>query len=514
MDVAYEMNRIFTGNQRAHGEFVITSKKGAKATGSAKTVSTPPNEDCWRKHLAGEVGLGVVAITEKNNCAWGAVDIDEYDGIDLEDLSFKLESPLVLCRSKSGGAHVYLFTNEPVTAYLMRKKLALVSKALGFSNAELFPKQEKLDEKSVGNWINMPYFSGNETTRYCLKGGVALSVEEFIEYVAENSINNEQLVAFVPAPINDPVEDEEFKDAPPCLRKLIKTGFPTGSRNSALFSMGVYARMKFASGWEDRVFEYNQRFMGPGSYSEVAGVIRSLNKKSYVYKCKDQPLLSVCDKESCAECNYGVQPNRDDERSKRQCVLEEVELPVKCYAPSADSKDDPYWVFTINGVDIDVTVEMVRSQAVFSREYLRQYHRVVLPVKDTKWVKIMNELLENAEIHTLAPDAGPEGQLRIHLEEFCTNKSKARAKEELLIGKPWTEDGRIFFRSGDLMKYLDQQRFRSLKEKEIFPILKRLKAKHHSFHLKGKHIACWSVPSFEEQSEGFNVDTISDDERF
>jgi hypothetical protein len=146
---------------------------------------------------------------------------------------------------------------------------------------------------------------------------------------------------------------------------------------------------------------------------------------------------------------------------------------------------------------------MVRSQNFFAREYLRQYHKVILPIKDAKWVKEMNDILAEAELHQLAPDAGPEGQLWIHIEDFCTNKSVARAKEELLIGKPWKDTGRIYFRSSDLMKYLDQQRYRAMKEKEVWVSLKRNGAKHHDFTLKGKHVSCWSISQFIEQEEGF-----------
>jgi hypothetical protein len=503
-DLAYEMNRIFSGNSRGHGEFVIKAQKGAKATGQAKTVGTPADEDLWRKHLAGELGLGVVPIKEDSTCMWGAVDVDEYDGLDLEDWSHKLPEPLVLCRSKSGGAHIFIFTNSPVSAKVLRKKLAMVARAVGFPNAEVFPKQDNLDDTSIGNWINVPYFAGDATVRYCLKGGIALTTEEFIACVAENAISPQQLASLKVDSIFEGADDAEFKDAPPCLQTLVKNGFPPGTRNSALFSMGVYARKKFTTGWEDKIFEYNQRFMGPGSYTEVTAIIRSLNKKSYIYKCKDQPLMAVCDKETCGQCQFGISFSSDDEKTRRPCVLDEVERPVKCYAPAADSKDDPYWVFVINGQSIDVTVDMVRSQGNFAREYLRQYHRVILPIKDAKWVKEMNEILGEAEIHQLAPDAGPEGQLMVHLEDFCTNKAAARVKEELLLGRPWLNDGRIYFKSADLARYLDQQRFKAFKDNEIWVILKRRGGKHHSFTLKGKTIGCWSIPEFSVQSESFD----------
>jgi len=512
-ELASEFHRIFQGNENAHGEYKVTSNKGLKAVGKAQTLRSPLTIELWEQHLAGSTGIGSIPIQQTSQCMWGAVDIDQYDGLDLEQMSLVLPEPLVLCRSKSGGAHIFIFMQSPTTAALMRKKLTLVAKSVGHPNAEIFPKQEVLNEGDVGNWINMPYFNIESPTRYCIKGGVELTPHEFINHVSECTITTQQFVGFNPQPIFEPEADPEFADAPPCLRELVVRGFPSGSRNSALFSMGVFARKKFVSGWEDKVFEYNQRFMGPGSYSEVAGVIRSLNKKTYVYKCKEQPLMAYCDKEGCYACTYGIQPTSAEDKSKRPNILDNVTC-VKCYVPPTTSKDEPYWVFTIDDVEIDVTVDMIRNQNVFSREYLRQYHKVILPIKDTKWVTCINELLASAEIHELAPDAGPEGQLMIHLEDFCTNKAQAKVKEELIIGKPWCDNGRVYFRSGDLMRYLDQQRFRAFKEKDIWTILKRQGAKHHQFTLKGKCIACWSMEEFTQQNEEFDTEPIANEDEY
>lgn len=517
MDLAYELNRIFNGNVRGHGEYRITSTKGDKLVGSAKTVKGTVNEDIWRKHLSGEVGLGVVPITEDNTCTWGSVDVDVYDGLDIEELSLKITTPIVLCRSKSGGLHVMLFTTVPVPATLMRKKLGLVARAIGHPNAEIFPKQDKLiNPEDIGNWINMPYFNCESTTRYCIKGGMILNTQEFIELITERSMNAMQLVAYQPESIVEGLDDPEFDDAPPCIRYLTKNGFPTGSKNIALFSMGVYARKKFATGWEDMVDSYNKRFMS-GTYSEVAGIIRSLQSKNYTYKCKEQPLLAHCNKDECHQCQFGVTLSTSDERSKRKNVLQDV-IGVTLYDTAIGSKDDPYYVFRFSDKEMDVTIDMTLSQTLFRREYARIFKKGFLPIKDQKWMDSMNSLTDNElnkelVIKQLAPDAGPEGRMWIHLSEFCTGKSRARVRDEMLLGKPWHDEDRTYFRSTDFMKYLDQQRFRELESSEIVQALKTRGSKHHHFNLKGKHVTCWSIPSFDSQTEGFDpIEVHLDDE--
>ena len=56
---------------------------------------------------------------ENNTCRWGCIDIDEYNFNHLVLITNirKLKLPLIVCRSKSGGAHVFLFTKKFVSAF-------------------------------------------------------------------------------------------------------------------------------------------------------------------------------------------------------------------------------------------------------------------------------------------------------------------------------------------------------------------------------------------------------------
>ena len=57
-------------------------------------------------------------LREKNDCKWGCIDVDEYN-LDHKSLISnirKLNLPLIVCRSKSGGAHVFLFAKEFISA--------------------------------------------------------------------------------------------------------------------------------------------------------------------------------------------------------------------------------------------------------------------------------------------------------------------------------------------------------------------------------------------------------------
>jgi len=197
-------------------------------------------------------------------------------------------------------------------------------------------------------------------------------------------------------------------------------------------------------------------------------------------------------------------------KGSRPCVLDEVQRPATCYQPSEISDDEPYWVFNIQGIKMDISIDMVTSQAKFIRAYLKKFHKVILPVDENRWATTINEILDEAIVKELAPDAGPEGQLWIHLETFTTGKVQARTQDELLLGKPWLdeEDNRVYFRSGDFMKFLDSQRYRGFNERQIYAILRRGGADHKRFMLKGKCVNCWCVDKIEAQNEDFDMPNV------
>ena len=141
MDIAQKLHEIFHGSSRAHGSFKVESASlGQKTQGKAKTIKTAgASLKHWQDHVAGVEGLGVIPIDEENSVKWGAIDIDVYS-LDLEKLVAKIEEfklPLVVCRSKSGGAHVFCFLREKVPAADMQDKLREIAAGLGYGGVEI-----------------------------------------------------------------------------------------------------------------------------------------------------------------------------------------------------------------------------------------------------------------------------------------------------------------------------------------------------------------------------------------
>ena len=120
MDLRSKFKKIFTGLDSAYGTYKINgTNENNKQTGKGAVIRQPPTDALWQKHLDGvEPSLGIIPIRADNTCTWGAIDVDQYP-LDLTAFITKVRQlalPLVVFRSKSGGAHAYAFTKAPVPA--------------------------------------------------------------------------------------------------------------------------------------------------------------------------------------------------------------------------------------------------------------------------------------------------------------------------------------------------------------------------------------------------------------
>ena len=143
--IAEKYKELFAGLDRAHGSYEINGERAdGKKQGRAKTVREDVTLEKWEAHINGTHGIGIIPINDDSQCRFGAIDVDQYDGLDFAKINAKLEElklPLWPCASKSGGVHLYLFTKEWVGADTLQARLRDMAAALGFGGSEIFPKQ-------------------------------------------------------------------------------------------------------------------------------------------------------------------------------------------------------------------------------------------------------------------------------------------------------------------------------------------------------------------------------------
>jgi hypothetical protein len=249
--------------------------------------------------LAGEYPLGVVPIRADDSCLWGSIDVDLYD-VSLTDIIRRAARlPLVPCRSKSGGLHLFLFLVKPAPAAMVAAALRAAADQLGLSSAtEIFPKQTHIDAErgDAGNWMVMPYFGGTFDGRLREQAGLKSTGKDMtlVEFLAAAEAARTAI---------DKMPTKRRKagsDMPPCLEQIAESGIADGRRR-ALFHFGVYAKLKHGDEWRPAVDAFNQSAMRPPlAADEVVETIQSLGKKAYEYTCKVEPMCSLCDRAACA----------------------------------------------------------------------------------------------------------------------------------------------------------------------------------------------------------------------
>jgi hypothetical protein len=329
---------LFAGLTRAKGRYVSTTDPsqlvvGDKSKGRATTITEPVTLDDYRRHLSGELGLGIVPIRDDGTCVFGAIDIDQYAGLDHQALVKALATNNIfgmVCRSKSGGAHLYVFLQEPgLKAPLLIEYLKKLRSQLGIDYRkarEIFPKQAK-QVGGIGNWINLPYFNAEVGHRKAIKeDGTDYSLGEFLDAVRRVD----------PAEFAKKVGgDGELlipTELPPCLECLVRDGVPNGQRNEALFNFTVFAakRHQLDRTKTIKILDtINTTVCQPPVPSrELNTTLDSVLKHEYNYRCDQSPLVDYCDKVRCAMRPYGpsasMRPSNIPEIEKIEVLGDEV----------------------------------------------------------------------------------------------------------------------------------------------------------------------------------------------
>lgn len=294
---------LFEGYSEAHGLFEPQGAEGRKVQGKAAYGAGAPTTADWRRHLRGEhPGIGVVPLLDDGKSVrWAAIDIDDHgiDHVKLEKLVDEMNLPLALSKSKSDGAHLWAFFSEPVPAALAQTKLTEIAAALGHGGCEIFPKQTTRSGADPGNWINMPYFG---QTRRGVIGGREVKLVAWVEHAWARRMTRAQLMAITVG------DNEWFGDGPPCLEKLFAQGIDEGSRNTILFNVGVYMRLKHGlDDFSQPLFDFNRNELNdPLSAREAQTIAKSLTRKEYGYQCSAVPLCNFCDRSACHRRAFGV----------------------------------------------------------------------------------------------------------------------------------------------------------------------------------------------------------------
>lgn len=533
LDLAKAMMARFRGYEDAHGRYTFSNDTKPNAKGKRESAEnlrvtwkklpgSKVTSDLWVQHLDPDATyiLGIIPTNREGISYFGSIDIDVYpiEPQILGELIKEYKLPLIIVRTKSGGAHLYLFIKgeEGAPSSLVMAKLKEFAEVIGYPKSEIFPKQPEVNDTdgSAGNWINMPYFTGELSTRHATDNdGKGLTIEEFLEYAESIAITAEELAAFkvekptkkvdfsAPADTNGEKKPKKspWSDGPPCLQRLARDGVPEGMRNEALFSFMVFLHKKWPDDWADKARDVSQQVMSPPmSPSEVEHSIgaftRSLSK-DYGYKCKNEPLVSICDKVTCLRRRFGVGGDAND-------------LGVTIGGMTMFAGDETTYYLEINGKRVSFTTQQIANQQQFKTRVMDQIHKITTMIKQDAWERLLQEWMDRAVKITPPTNATQSGVLLEYLEKFCTGPA-ANAMAELIDGRTWHDpDGRTYFIGSSFMEYLKgSSHVRVYDAGLVYKLLQEIlpTIENHNKMIKGVRRIVWSVPTFDEQDEAFDV---------
>ena len=235
IDDAGRMAALFCGFSQAYGTY--DARQLGTVKGKQKVpqfmVKEPLTINLFKAHLSGQTPVGIYLLDDDEQVSFGAIDIDQYP-IDHGALANRLDElslPLIVCNSKSGGAHVYIFFESPQDPAKTIGNLKAIAEAIGYPGAEVFPKQVKRPSGGYGNYINLPFF-GHPSLQYACytpKGVIGLSAFlDLAECSRTTTANLSHLLS----------QQKPTKDIPPADNSELQRP-QAGGRNEFLFYLGT-----------------------------------------------------------------------------------------------------------------------------------------------------------------------------------------------------------------------------------------------------------------------------------
>lgn len=479
---------IFSFNPTGHGTTQIIpnqlTPKGKQKSNSL-WVHQPTTKAIWERHLNGQYSIGQVPVNYEGMVQWAAFDVDIYKNqLDIKSILSIIRTmgwPFILIRSKSGGAHAYVFFTRPTPAVAVIEKMQDFTAFFGFANVEIFPKQGFIGTGNAavdfGNWLNMPY-DGPESTRYAFKEeNEGYNASEFCDLVEAGRVDpDEFLNILLPASENEP-----FPDGPPCLNRIFTENLDgEGHRDTSLFNLAVYFSRKDKDNMEP-VAEWNAKFGEPLRDTAVKTKVRSALKKEYRYQCGNMCLKRFCKASLCKQREFGI--DNEDLDPTNQSLIQ--------------LKTDPeLWYFTHQGVQVCIQRQELWNYDLFRQAFMAA-GRIMLPsMKQDDWLLQLRSYLSTCTVVDVPPEATSKGQLIEYIQEWAKVATEDLAN--LCNNKPaYNKNRDILFRMRDLKELLRLRQFRNLQDNKIVEILQNdLGGKDKRVKLpNGETPHCWCIPA-------------------
>ena len=475
---------IFEGLSSAYGQFRKDNNRLAvKVEGKSFIEKKPVTKELWQNHLNGTgPNLGVFPLTREGTCKWGAIDID-VNNFDYEDLLNRIRKkklPLIMFRSKSGRAHVYMFMKDFTPAQevqLVMKKFA-AKLGLGDLLDRIYPMQISLGKNDFGSWLNMPYYNQEETSTCAYKDNFdGATIEEFFEmydkYVQTDL--SQHLVEEVKQNIKKPKEKTLEDFLLPCTKNCLKLNnnkIPDENRNDYLLHMYTWSMRAVEKGVK-KIPEYskmdaetllkyfNQEYMArPVEEKEIQNTVLKSKDKEYKYLCKKPTIKKYCDSSACTRHVCGITPLDAEKLVKATQALGKItkylsEPPI--FFESVDVKNE-------NGSGYKrIRIEMQGEDIINKQKWLNKLanqgcfpHISLHEQKSSDFLVMQYERIENCLHEAADEEASEDFEFKSIIYAFVNKMTVSYNKEDLLKNACYVnkDTHELDFKLPSLMEYL------------------------------------------------------------
>lgn len=289
--------------------------------GSYNCVKEPLTKDIIRKHLSGEITIGVYQVSPDNTVKWAVYDLDlgklpTDEGFEIlrkqlvkikEKLTSKISVQSILVEFSGGkGYHLWVFFDPPIPAIVANRLLRNVMKEAEVQVNEIFPKQDQLTGKGYGNLMKLPLGTHRASGRrseiydgetwnaldpsYLLKIKPVITDPKEIAAIREKIKREETAWMEKTYSLGQPYLGED----PPCVKSYLQGGLGPGERDPVGIQLASYL-LNFKGMKEtdekqqqalETLLEWNERNCPPHRVEKVKeAMFNQALKEGYNYGC-------------------------------------------------------------------------------------------------------------------------------------------------------------------------------------------------------------------------------------
>lgn len=536
MTVAEQFAKLYRGYVQRYGRFTIEGREeSGKFRGKAQTLDKPITAADYARHVKGDFSIGVIPLTDDNRIHFAAIDLDKYPTDEdehkkwIRDIVMAVKDQnVIVTQSKSGGLHIWLFSEEGMPAADAIAYMKSLAAHIGHSGCEIFPKQASRSlATDVGNWINLPFFGDtrkgllvHETATGYDFGEIELA--EFVDIASEcAAMNTVQAVrkAFIPESDQravGPSMKPLWFDGPPCLQRLIAGTMHRESdirkkheegqisdgqltrqlemcqpqlssmRNITWFNVGVYLVRRDPDKYKDQGNKTNPALERKLAELQDDWAWAGLDKE------KDHPREKLDSKEMVVIAEqakkdaWNYQCNQQPLKAfcdRRTCLKrtfgvgsKDNEMSYELDGFTLIDTQPPYFAFNINGKRVAMSGAILLNQYKLAEAVLNQAKVVWMHLPGSKFQEMLQEKVANASVVE-----GPPGidemvviaeHLLTYLERNRVYRGSGNEGKFITPGKAlWSEDQtEAWFKIGLFYDYIQTKRIK-LNRQELSVLL-------------------------------------------